>query len=299
MPAQYDSCLSQTLSTHSFAESPSLLHALGFAHSSRDRLLRNTKHALETVMARALEEEREEAGFAIAAQDYGAIVAGGVVLINTRADGRILVRPVNHDPAWIERHVVIGYDPNGVRHDSHTILHDLINHRHAPDCVRYLSKQSQLAANALEYRDVRGLSTGINHAREVFRYWTGGASVLLDACIVIEKIKQSIGQSFLGWKPPGAGGACAVMIVTTDREAVAELIHSAGWLSMPARITQGLTIERGTAVCDLTVSAGYRIDFVGGSDLGQDSRIATDGLCLSAAIEPRVTVPLQIASVEE
>jgi hypothetical protein len=270
----------------------SSLHALGFSHSSRANLVQETKRSLEQVVARALKQEREEAGFSIAAQDVGTIAAGGVVMIETRADGQILIHHLSHNPTWIEQSVVIGVNPDGARHESPALLHTLVKHKQASVYIHELNKVARQAANAVGSNDLLALANAVNHARDSFCDWSCGASIHPDTEELILQIQSKLGRSLLGWKSPGAGGACAVMILTTDREATIEQIHACGWSTLPTKITHGLSVEPGDSEGELLVSAGYRIDFVGGSDLGQAPEIAVDGLCVSAAIEPRLVVPV-------
>ena len=60
---------------------------------------------------------------------------------------------------------------------------------------------------------------------------------------------------------------------------------------MPVRVTKGLEFG-GSRKREIVLSAGYRFDFIGAADLGQDLRVGQFGVCCSCAIEPRAELHL-------
>jgi hypothetical protein len=285
------------------------LHSQGFSHSSREHLLDEAerwhrKHAgpiaIADVARQALACEREDSPIAIAAQDVYSIAQGGVVAIETLADGGIAAAPIPHEPRWIAEHVAIGVKLDGQRHDSPTLLRDLVDHQEARRYVRRISLQAGLAADAIRHADPLALAASVNAYRRLFDEWSAHRYICPTAAEVAQHLERTLGKkTLLGWKLPGAGGCSSIVVITTDIDAVASQLESAGWLFMPALVTGGLRCEELAEQGLVRVSAGYRIDFVGAADLGQDPRIAEDGLCVSAAIEPRGERVFAVRSAEE
>jgi galactokinase/mevalonate kinase-like predicted kinase len=272
-------------------------HSQGLSHSSREHLLDEAEWwhrtyarpiAIGDVAQRALARERNDSSIAIAAQDVYSIAYGGVVGIATRADGGITVDPIQYDRNWIAEYVAIGVKLDGERHDSPTLLRDLVDHPQARRYVRYITLEAALAADAIRHADPFALAAAVNEYRRWFDEWSGHRYVSPVVTNLAQSMERTLGKdAVLGWKLPGAGGCSSIMVITADIDAVARQLESAAWLFMPALVTGGLRCEQLAEEGLVRISAGYRIDFVGAADLGQDPRIGEDGLCVSAAIKPR------------
>jgi hypothetical protein len=274
------------------------LHGAGFALSSlrtalavAERLCREERRlflSAELVAQRALEDERAESGLPIAGQDVATIVHGGVCEIFTGADGRINVCPIEHNPLWIARHTIVALDPNGERHSAPTLLRGLLTHPLAKEFVRRISATGTQAAQAIRSQDVAALADAVNRYRGLFNEWARGRYVTPTVQAVAEQLQGLLGDRQLGWKPPGAGGASALLVVADDAGKVLEFFDSLGWYAWPAQVTHGLECDGSAAPEAVRISAGLRIDYIGAADLGSAKEINEPGICVAFAIQPRI-----------
>jgi hypothetical protein len=243
-------------------------------------------------------ERRWAQGAAVAADDVYPITYGGLVKVLTRPncragdsieDGEVLVEHVSHDPAWIAEHVVVAFDPHGERHDVPNLLADLCADPKAKTFVAELSNLAQAAADAISKRSVHDLASTITKYKVVVDGWMNGRH-LSHTSDIAAKLLEAMPNEVAGWKPPGAGASKSIIVIVRekpDRTKVIDFFAAQGWTAIPAYVTTGVSGEFLTADGHVRLTAGHRIDFVGGADIGQDVSIGVEGTCCSCAIEPR------------
>jgi len=250
---------------------------------------------LDKVEAMALADERRSArGRAIAADDVIPIVRGRAVEVYTFADGSFTHKSIDFDPEFIRRHLIFAYDPTGQRHDVPDLLESLFTHPKAGDFVTEISDLALQASQALRDSNIHRLANAVQGYVELFEAWTRNRMVHQSVQEIADQLQLELGGGFLGWKPPGAGGASSLLaLVEADVAARAlDKLDQLGWEAMPVNVSPGLHYQvlRGGRQIRLTVP--HRVDLVGGADLGQDREIGVDGVCCSIAIEPRCTLTL-------
>lgn len=260
------------------------LHGFGLGVSSARAVLAEVgRWALYGVARRALLAERGS-GRCVAAQDVFSIALGGVSLVRTEGETVFGVEgeAVPHDPDWLAKHLLLAWDPNGVRHSAPDTLERLFTHPDRAWFVRYFSGLAERAAEAVTGRRVTLLAQCINAYREAFDAWSDGGFTD-HAYLMASRLAE---HGALGWKCPGAGGCAALLAVVKDVESMQECqryVGRHGWSAMPVHVTGGLAVADGAASC------GHRVDLIGAADLGQDPSINEPGVCLAVAIEPRLS----------
>ena len=263
------------------------------------------------VAARALQRERAAAGFAVAAQDVYSIVFGNLVTVETEPDsiaadgnvttGAIRTTPIAIDRDWFAEHFLVALRPHGVRHEVSTLLEDLFSDAaRARKSIELFVSLAGDARRGIGMRDAGAVAATMNRYRDEFDAWMHDR--LSIPCKTAHPfsgrvcgVAAQLPAGALGWKPPGAGACESLIVVAGDRAARDRIIgHLRGlaWKAVPARLTDGLTVARGKD--GWTISAGHRIDIVGASDLGMDRRIGCPGMCVAAAVAPRVSRLLTI-----
>jgi len=307
------------LGTFSFCYRTRGVHGMGISASSNFAVLYSAsqeylKHGppfcREEIAATALQFERRQAqGLALAADDVFPIAFGGVLKVgtapNTLVDnqeiaGKVTVEQIPHDPRWLADHVVVAFNKVGTRHDVPRLLDKLIRHPNAPRYIEQFSELAESASTAIVKSDIHQLAENVNAYRAGFDAWTidaFGRPIFTEPVKAIaDELMDQLPLKVLGWKPPG-GGASESMIVLSpnvrSRDAVIKFFATKNWLAMPALVTQGVCGEfMNGAGGDIRITAGHRLDLVGGADLGQDIAIGKAGWCCSCAIEPRSEITL-------
>jgi hypothetical protein len=243
----------------------------------------------------ALSDERRSAGGrAIAADDVIPIVRGGAVQVYTFADGSFNHEPIDVDLAFIRRHLIFAYDPSGQRHNVPNLLESLFTHPKAGDFVTHISSVALEASQALRDSNIHLLANAVRKYVDLFQGWTRKRMVHAPVQEIANHLQNELGSGFLGWKPPGAGGASSLLaLVEADAAKMAlDRLDKFGWEAMPVNVSPGVHWQVLRGGRQFRFTAPHRADLVGGGDLGQDREIGVDGICCSIAIEPRCTLSL-------
>ena len=259
-------------------------------------------------------ERRLALGMAVAADDVYPVVYGGVNKIQTSANisgkskkprSGVKVTPVPHDPRWLSDHVTVALRPNGKRHDIPDLLAGLFRAPEAATTVRQISALARHAARAVSACDIGRLAEAVNRCRTLVDAWTVAAPrnsakrraepppFTRSIAGLAAEMECELKNQVLAWKPPG-GGASESMIVlspnVTARDAVIDFFKCREWCAHAACVTTGLSGEFMTNNGEVRITAGHRLDFVGGADLGQGVGHGVAGCCCSCTIEPRTEI---------
>ncbi len=300
------------ISTHSFSYTANATHGVGLSGSSnlsvllaasRVVLSSYPKIQLGKVARLAHEEETILAnGQTIAAQDVYPITFGGAQIIKTWPDflngrgrkiGNVIREPFSINENLLENHFFITYKEKGKKHNASLLLKNLGEHPRRKKIVAEISAIALNAKSALLAMDLAEIGKCFDRYRRVFDTWSNGKYTSnLDS--IIDKARRKLGTNLISWKPPGAGGCDSLALIFRDLETKNEAIKyfkKCGWNVLPIKITGGVNVIKKRK--HFVISAGYRFDFVGAADLGQDLRIGQLGLCCSCAIEPRAELNLK------
>jgi hypothetical protein len=284
------------------------VHGMGISSSSNFAVLYEAAQSYlrhgpplspRSIAEAALRFERRWAlGAAVAADDVFPITYGGLVKVYTEPnrledhtfiEGKVRTEQVSHDPGWVAEHVVVAFDPHGERHDVPNLLRGLCDHPRAKSYIPLLSGLADQAAQAIGGEEIDGLAAAINDYKAMIDEWMKGR-YLSHIAEMAAALTRALPDKVAAWKPPGAGASKSVIVIVRGKAARDQVIgffDKNGWTAVPAYVTTGVCGEFLTAGGSVRLTAGHRIDFVGGADLGQDVAIGVGGICCSCAIEPR------------
>ena len=308
------------LGTFSFTYRALGVHGVGISASSNFAVLYEAcqlflRHgppiSNEVVAKAALRFERHMAhANAIADDDVYPITYGGLVRITTKPntlvdgaeiDGEVVVEPVSYDSRWLAEHVVVAFDPLGERHEIPHLHAKLFRHPAGVSFVEQLSDLADIACTAIAGKDLNKLATTVQSYVSVLNQWTGD-EYTANVRSVAEKLVCKLPSNVLAWKPPGGGASKSLIVIVADRharDAVLGFFEDENWWATPALVTGGIYCEYVKTKGDVRFTAGHRLDFVGGADLGQDIAIRKEGRCCSCAIEPRAEILLSLADFRQ
>jgi len=272
-------------------------------NAARDIYFRDGPPVLEDDVARlALARERREAGLPIAADDVYPIVFGGVVTVTTRpmcgqretiSSEDIEIEPVNVRHKWLAERVVLAHDESAEPHHAPDLLKHLFSSRSAPDYISRISKLADTASKAISNEDIETLAAQITEYVRLFDEWSNGRYTQYSCGKALE-LKDRLGDDFLAWKPPGAGGTKSIGAFVRHKPALRRaksFFEANGWSAMPLLVTSGLCAEYIRSDGSVRFSAGSRFDFIGLADCGQE--IGAAGKCCACAHEPRSFLTIQ------
>ena len=302
----------QGISTKSIIYHANAPHGMGLSGSSNLSVLLSASREILTsypnlplfrIAHQAHEHETILAnGQTIAAQDVYPIVFGGTQMIKTFPDtldekgrkiGKVKTEPFVINQKLLDRHFFVAYHKKGKKHDAIAVLNKLPEHKYAAEIVAEISQIAIKMKAFILAEDLVKIGDCFDRYREIFNNWSDNAYT--DGLSrVVEKLKTKIGKDLISWKPPGAGGSDSIAFLISNSESrkiAEEFIRDLGWTVMPVRVTKGLEFG-GSRKREIVLSAGYRFDFIGAADLGQDLRVGQFGVCCSCAIEPRAELHL-------
>jgi len=263
-------------------------------------------------------ERRQRQHGAVAANDVYPITFGGAVKVCTRpsADrgpdddvGAVPVEPIACSHEWIAEHTLLAFKPGGTTHDAAQLLAAAFGHRRAGEFVKRISKLADGACAALASNNFGLLAQCVRRYRVLFNEWT--EKRYLEGLDDIDCQLCGLNIPNLAWKPPGAGGSEALIVLVPDFDAhnrLTEFLTALEWSVKRIVVTHGVDAESIDGGRDVRITAGHRIDFIGAADLGADGRIRTEGRCCACAIEPRREIlkstcvdalPIQIVSGDQ
>jgi hypothetical protein len=268
--------------------------AAGFSHSSVKAVLRAMAELIletgsppspEDVVKLALGYEGARAqGFAVAAQDVVPIVYGGAVTTRTASSGVVWAEAIEVADSWVKDHIVWAYHPRGERHQVPGLLKTLLRNSRAEDYIKRISKLAFHAAASLAANSVEQLATTVAEYRTIFfEEWGAGRLINPRAAALARTLERYFGSELLAWKPPGAGSASSIILITTNAVRILQFLLDAGWHAQRAIPTAAIGYLKRRDV--IQVSAGMRLDLVGAADLGINLQLG--GACCGLAVEPR------------
>jgi hypothetical protein len=240
------------------------------------------------IISSALWKEQQRAGRLVGGQDVCTIVTGRVCRTLTYASGAVVGEPVSHDPEFIRSHVLLAIDPHGERHDIPTALAKLFGHPQRREFVKRISDLAELAAASCAASELVGLARAMNRYRVLKDQWSGHRFVRREVRQMAHALARSLGRGgLLAWKPPGGGSASSLILLVGEAhgDKAIRFLTSQGWIAERAVVSEGLRVAPDGDV--VRFSCPHRADMVGAADLSRDPSIATAGVCLSIAVEPR------------
>lgn len=281
------------------------IHGVGLSGSSSFAALNIARELLvrdETVLDKeiladaALNLERHLAnGLKIGAQDVYSIVYGGVGIVKTLGNppsGQtgVCFKPIQYDPKWLSKHILIAYKSNGLRHEVSDLLQNLCAHPDSEKMIRHFSLLAEQAGVAIEECNELRLAEIISDYRERFNYWSSGSYINPSVSVLIEKLLNKFGkQNIISWKPPGAGAAESIALILSSElphePVISALREEYGWQVLPLSVSPGVCHAPYGPGGSFSVSAGARLDVVGAADIG--CSIGLNGRCCTICVAPR------------
>lgn len=241
----------------------------------------------EEVRRRALAAERARAnGRHVAVQDVATIIKGRVVTVRSSPSGAVEPAPVLGGQEQLAGRLVLAVRPGGIRHDVPSLLDRLLGDDRAEEHVRRISSLAARAAECLEAKAVSGLTPLLAEYRQIMGRWHPDFT-LPAAAALGQRLADTLGNRLVGWKPPGAGAAEAVLaLVATPADAPAAIaaIRYAGWRATELALAPGLEVTQRRGDEEVMLQAPLRADLIGFADLGPN--VGCSGLCLAAAVRP-------------